>query len=147
MANCFYVHHEECYFGVYFTRCEATREINTKITFEWAQKQFVATVHALFYFLHDMMNSNMTISFAEFTFYWSRLSQSIADDVTNAIDEATILTPVREQRYLTHWYRFYSRHIQDRSCKKLRYQMAWHRCWFDKRSLVNWPICHTFWYN
>ena len=31
----------EGYFGVYFPSCEAMREINTKITVEWAQKQFV----------------------------------------------------------------------------------------------------------
>ena len=30
----------ECYFGVYFPRCCATREINTKITLSWAHKQF-----------------------------------------------------------------------------------------------------------
>ena len=29
----------EDYFCVYFPSCEATREINTKITLEWAQKQ------------------------------------------------------------------------------------------------------------
>ena len=32
---------ERGYFGVYFPSCEATREINTKITLEWAQKRFV----------------------------------------------------------------------------------------------------------
>ena len=42
----------EGYFCVYFPSCEAT----AKITLEWAQKQFVAKVHALFYFLHDTMN-------------------------------------------------------------------------------------------
>ena len=39
----------ECYFGVYFPRCCATREINTKITLSWAHKQFVTRVHILFY--------------------------------------------------------------------------------------------------
>ena len=46
----------EGYFGVYFPSCEAMREINTKITLEWAQKQFVTRVHTSFYFLrarHD----------------------------------------------------------------------------------------------
>ena len=38
----------ECYFCVYFPRCFATREINTKITLSWALKQFVTRVHTLF---------------------------------------------------------------------------------------------------
>ena len=38
----------ECYFCVYFPRCFATREINTKITLSWALKQFVTQVHTLF---------------------------------------------------------------------------------------------------
>ena len=40
-------------FGVYFPSCEATREINTNITLEWAQKQFITCGHMLFHFLHD----------------------------------------------------------------------------------------------
>ena len=39
----------ECYFGVYFPRCCATREINIKITLSWAHKQFATRVHTLFY--------------------------------------------------------------------------------------------------
>ena len=39
----------ECYFGVYFPRCCATREINTKITLSWAHKQFATRVHTFFY--------------------------------------------------------------------------------------------------
>ena len=35
---------------------EAAREINAKIALEWAQKQFVARVYTLFYFLHDLTN-------------------------------------------------------------------------------------------
>ena len=31
---------QEGYFGVYFPSCEAMREINTKITLKWMQKQF-----------------------------------------------------------------------------------------------------------
>ena len=38
----------ECYFGIYFPRCFATREINTKITLSWALKRFVTRVHTLF---------------------------------------------------------------------------------------------------
>ena len=58
---------QECYFGVYFLSCKATREINTKITLEWAQKRFVTRVHTLFYFLHDITNSWMTIKITSFT--------------------------------------------------------------------------------
>ena len=47
---------QEGYFGVYFLSCEAKREINTKITFEWVQKQFVMRVHTLFHFLQDITN-------------------------------------------------------------------------------------------
>ena len=46
----------EGYFGVYFPSCVATREINTKITIEWAHKQFATRVHTLFYFLQDITN-------------------------------------------------------------------------------------------
>ena len=44
----------EGYFGVYFPSCATIREINTKITLEWAHKQFATTVHTSFYFLHDI---------------------------------------------------------------------------------------------
>ena len=57
----------EGYFGVYFPSCEATREINTKITLEWVQKRFVTRVHALFYFLHNITNPQMTIKMTSFT--------------------------------------------------------------------------------
>ena len=49
------------YFGDYFPSCEATRELNTKITLEWAQKQFVTRVHTLFYFSHDIRYPWITI--------------------------------------------------------------------------------------
>ena len=73
----------EGYFGVYIPSCEATREINTKITLEWAQKQFVTRVHTSFYLLHDKTNPYMTIettifthrprvSLARFPFCWWR---------------------------------------------------------------------------
>ena len=63
----------EDYFGVYFPSCEATREINNKITLEWAQKQFVTSVHKLFYFLHDITNPQITIKTTIFT-HRSRVS-------------------------------------------------------------------------
>ena len=47
----------ECYFGVYFPRCFATREINTKITVSWPLKQFVTRVHTLFS-MHVIVGKN-----------------------------------------------------------------------------------------
>ena len=38
----------KCYFGVYFPRCFATREINTEIILSWALKRFISQVHTLF---------------------------------------------------------------------------------------------------
>ena len=52
-----------------FPSCEATREMNTKITLEWAQKQFVTRVHTLFYFLHDITKLYMTIKTTIFTYH------------------------------------------------------------------------------
>ena len=74
---------QEGYFGVYFPSCKATREINSKITLEWVQKQLVMRVYTLLYFLHDIMNPKMTIktmifthhpgvSLARFSFWWWR---------------------------------------------------------------------------
>ena len=54
----------EGYFGL---------QINTKITLEWAQKQFVMRVHTLFYSLHNIMTINMTIKTTIFT-HWPRAS-------------------------------------------------------------------------
>ena len=47
---------KEGYFGVYFPSFEATREITTKITLEWAHEQFVTRAHEVFHFLHDITN-------------------------------------------------------------------------------------------
>ena len=38
------------YFVGYFLSCATTREINTEITLEQAQKQLIMRVHILFYF-------------------------------------------------------------------------------------------------
>ena len=46
-----------CYFGVYFPRCFTSREINTKITFSWALKQFVIHVYTSFSIRLDRVNS------------------------------------------------------------------------------------------
>ena len=40
---------QEGYFGVYFLSYEATREMNAKITLEWAQKQFIKRVHTHYF--------------------------------------------------------------------------------------------------
>ena len=42
-----FLHSLECYFCVYFPRCLATQEINTKITLSWVVKQFITQVHTL----------------------------------------------------------------------------------------------------
>ena len=74
----------EGYFDVYFPSCAATREINTKITLEWVQKQFVTRVHTLFYFLHDITNSLMTLKrgFSHIITGSHSLALRSADDVT-----------------------------------------------------------------
>ena len=43
VANCLCTH--ECYFGVYCPSCEATRDMNTKLNFEWVHEEFVTAVH------------------------------------------------------------------------------------------------------
>ena len=79
-------HSQECYFGVYFLRCKATRKINIKITLECTQIQFVTRVHTLFDFLHDKINPYMMrkttiftrcpcVSLARFSFCWWRHNQ------------------------------------------------------------------------
>ena len=56
-----FIHSLECYFGAYFHRCFAAREIYTKTTFSWAHKQFAARVHTLFSILPDCQ-SNVSVS-------------------------------------------------------------------------------------
>ena len=51
MACKLFMHSLEWHFDVYFPRCWATREINTKITISWAHKQFATRVHTLFYLI------------------------------------------------------------------------------------------------
>ena len=68
----------EGYFDVYFPSWAATREMNTKITIEWAHKQFFTRVYTLFNFAHDVRNPQMTIrhrfcvSLDRLTFCWWR---------------------------------------------------------------------------
>ena len=87
---------QEGYFCVYLQSGEATGEINTKITVEWALKQFVTRVHnwyiILFLTWHneinesdDDKNNNLyTLSpcLTRTVFVLMMMSQSIADDVT-----------------------------------------------------------------
>ena len=83
---------QEGYFGIYFPSYEAARKINTEITLEWAQKQFVTRVHTLFYFLHGIdirihkwqKNADphtWTPFLARPDHIFQMTSQSIADDV------------------------------------------------------------------
>ena len=46
---------ERVIFSVYYPNCEARRKIFPNIALEWVHKQFLTTVHTLFYCLHDMM--------------------------------------------------------------------------------------------
>ena len=62
---------------------------------------------AVFYFLHNIMNPYLTIKDDTYTLIMCRscfvyiqllMSQSIADDVTNALHDATIVTQAREKQ-------------------------------------------------
>ena len=55
------------YFVVCFQSCDETREMNTKLTFEWAHKQFFMRVYTLFYFSYDTTNPYNTMTS---TVYW-----------------------------------------------------------------------------
>ena len=61
LSNELFQYSQEGYFGIYFLSCEVRREINTKITLEWAPKQFVMRVHTLLYILHNIVHPQMTI--------------------------------------------------------------------------------------
>ena len=124
MTNCF----RESYFGIYFLSFKATREINTKITLNWAQKQFITRVHTLLYFLHDIMNPSVKIktmifthcphvSFAQFLFYWWRHNQlwmtSQWPDNCDLIMWIVIYNSIDINFILLH--------IQGWSCRKINY--------------------------
>ena len=127
VTNCISAH-EGVHFGVYFPSCEATRVINTIVTLEWAEKQFVTRVHTLFYFLHDTTNPVMTIkttifthcprvSFARFSFYWWRHNRSLLmsqwPDNCDAVTWIVISNSLDID--LIHG------DIHGRSCKKIKY--------------------------
>ena len=82
----------EGYFGVYFPSCEATREINTNITLEWARTETVR--HESTYIILFLTRYNESINddkhdvlftsspcLTRSVFFVLMTSQSIADDV------------------------------------------------------------------
>ena len=78
MANCWCAHERVILvFIVYKKR-------NTKITLEWAHKQFVTRVHTLLYFLPDKTNPKMTLKrgSSHITPVSHSLALHSADDVT-----------------------------------------------------------------
>ena len=96
--------------------------LNLYITLEWAHKQFILRVHILFYFLHDIANPSIMRKMTIFT-HLTRLvyvllmsSQLIADDITNAFHDLTIVT-------VSNVCTIYFIHIHFHcwSCKKLVY--------------------------
>lgn len=107
-----FVRSRECYFGVYFTSCEARSEIYTKITFEWAHKRFVMTVHTLFYFLHDHMRIYGQIEWVISVFrYRVTLAMSAFclwrhNGLRDALLDWAIVTQSHEERYQTSWISF-----------------------------------------
>ena len=85
--NCFSAH-KRVILVFYFPSCKATREINTNITLEWAQKQLDTRVNTLFYFLRDDKIDYENKDFHTLTLcltHWVYVlltSQSIVHDVT-----------------------------------------------------------------
>ena len=113
--------------------CEATREIKTKITVLWAQKQFVMRVHALFYFLHDIKNPSMTVkmtifthhphlSLVHFSFCWWRHNQLMMTsqwpDNCDAITWIVICNSLNID--------FIQGDVHGRLCKKTQFSMTWY---------------------
>ena len=47
-----FMHSHAFYFGVYFSSCESTREIDNRMTLEWVHKQFARRVYIVFLRLH-----------------------------------------------------------------------------------------------
>ena len=115
----------EGYFGVSFSSCEATMEINNKITLEWAQRLFVTRVHTLFHFLcnitnplNDDKNDDLYTSSPCFTravFVLLMTSHSIDDDVilTRQLRRDHVKSDISLVKY-----RFRHGDIHDRSRKK-----------------------------
>ena len=115
----------EGYFGVYFSSCEATREINIKITLEWAQKQFVMRVNTLFYLLHDITIPQMMIkttifthrphvTLTRFSFCWWRLNRLLM--TSQWPDNCDVITWIMISNSLD--IDFIHSDIHGRSCKK-----------------------------
>ena len=139
-------HSREGYFGVYFPSCEATREINIKITLVWVQKQLDTRIHTLFYFLHDINNPYMMIkttifthrphvSLTLFSFCWwchnPLLMTSQWPDNCDAITWIVISNSLDID--------FIHRDIHSRSCKKV-YSSSWSI--FLASAIVEIMACH-----
>ena len=118
-------------FWCLLSELRSTREINTKITLEWAQKQFVTRVHTLFYFLHDTTNPWITIkttifthrprvSLARLSFCWWRHNRlpmtSQWPDNCDAITWIVISNSLDID--------FIHGDIHDRSCKKIAHVLC-----------------------
>ena len=113
------------WFTLVYNICEATREMNTKITLEWAQQQFFTRIHTLFYLLHDITNPWITItttifthrsraSLAQFSFCWWRHNQLLTRQWPDNCDAITWIM-ISNSLDIT----FIHDNIHGRSCKKI----------------------------
>ena len=119
---------QESYYGVYFASCFATREINTKITLKWVYKQLATTVHRLFYFLYDMINTYLRmlrwfshmIPYVTHSVHVQLMKSQLIADITNAIPDATIVTQACKKWYLGNLLdiNFNNGYIHGWLCKK-----------------------------
>ena len=125
MANCFCTH-ERGYFGVYFPRCEATRQINTKITLNTCIILFLTPHNQS---INDDKNGDLHTS----VYILLMRSQSIADDFIMA-----------RQLWRDQWITisnsldidFIHGDIHRRSCKKRSYVMIKLKIFFVIKSKI-----------
>ena len=133
VVNCLCAH--QSYFGVYFLGGQVLKKkMNAKITLKWAYEQFIITVNILLYyfFLHDIMDPEMTIKrtifthrlcvpFTLITFSWWHHCW-----LHNALSNPTIVLLVPEK-----WYHFYSRwYFRGQLCKKKRLLISNSMFWY-----------------
>ena len=146
---------QEGYSGVYFPSCEATREMNTKITFQWAQKQFVTRVHTLSYFLHNINNnkdddlSTSSPCLTRSVFVLLMTSQSIPDDVTmtRKLWCDHLNSDIQLVRYRFYSWRYWRPVVWERHIEP-HYNGPW-LCYafcvpYVSYSLCIWIFCHLF---
>ena len=80
---------ELCYFVVYFPRCCATREINTKITLSWAHKQFATRVTVTYIILYVPQESRKIIAaMIQHIIYKEQLPMLMGDQIMKDFDLA-----------------------------------------------------------